>query len=307
MTGEPLTPKAGAVTAGGRSPAPDGLPTSVSLLVSGGARVVAHVLGGSGPPLLLAHATGFHGRVWRPVAERLASAFSCVAPDARGHGDSPPPASGQLRWSDFAGDLLAVMDGLGLTRPLGVGHSSGATALLLAEQARPGTFAQLYCFEPIVVPADPPLGRDPDSWLAEQARRRRTTFASRAEALDHYAGRRPLSRLDPAVLRAYVEHGLEDADDGAVRLKCVPDYEALVYEMATEHDCFVRLANVHCPVILVRGAHSDACPPGLFETLAGRLPRSRSEVLPGVSHLGPLEDPAAVARSIAQAFAPPQP
>lgn len=292
------------MTGSGRIPAPAGVRTTVPVLASDGQRVAAHVLGGSGPPLLLAHATGFHGRVWGPLADRLASTFSCVAPDLRGHGDSPPPAGRQLSWSDFARDLLAVVDGLGLRRPVGVGHSGGATGLLLAEQARPGTFAQLYCFEPIVVPADPPLGRDPDSWLAEQTRRRRAAFASRAAALDHYAARPPLSQLDPAVLRAYVEHGLEDAGNGAVRLKCVPEYEALVYEMATEHDCFVRMASVRCPVILVRGARSDACPPGLFEKLAVRLRRCRSEVLPGLSHLGPLEDADAVARSIRRAFAP---
>ena len=62
-------------------------------------------------------------------------------------------------------------------------------SLLMAEQARPGTFAALYCFEPVIVPADPPLGRDDDSFLGAQARRRRTTFGSRDEACRHYADR----------------------------------------------------------------------------------------------------------------------
>ncbi len=280
--------------------------TSVSAAASDGTRIAVHVRGGDGPALLLAHATGFHGRVWGPLADRLASTYACVAPDLRGHGDSAR-VPGPPRWSDFGADVLAAVDHLRLDRPLGVGHSSGATSLLLAEQARPGTFAALYCFEPIVVAAEPPLGRDPESWLAEQARRRRAAFASRAAAVDHYTARQPMSRLDPATLRAYVEHGFEDAGDGTVRLRCEPEYEALVYEMATEHDCFVRLGEVRCPVTLVRGGSSDACPPGLVAVLAGRLRSSRRELLPDLSHLGPLEDPDAVARSIRRALAAPAP
>ena len=68
------------------------------------------------------------------------------------------------------------MDRLGIEHPYGFGHSSGGTAVLMAEQARPGTFAALYCYEPVLVAADPPLGPDRGSWLAEQARRRRATF-----------------------------------------------------------------------------------------------------------------------------------
>ena len=286
-----------------KSPASIGLRPTAPVTAPDGVRVVVHLLGGDGPPLLLCHATGFHGLVWWPLAERLAGRFRCLAPDLRGHGDSAEPPGLQLDWSGFATDALAVVDGLGLEQPFGAGHSSGATALLLAEEARPGTFRALYCFEPVIVPADPPLGRDPDNWLSQRARARRATFASRPEALGHYAARSPLSEIDPGVLRAYVEHGLEDVADGGVRLKCRPEHEALVYEMATAHDCFTHLSRVRCLVTLVRGGRSEAYRPKLFEELADRLARSRSEVLPELSHLGPLEDPDAVAGSILRALA----
>lgn len=269
---------------------------------SRGATLAVHMFDGDGPPLVLCHATGFHGRVWEPLAQRLASAFRCVAPDAGGHGDSTALPGPAPRWSEFGAEVLAVVDGLLLERPLGAGHSSGATSLLLAEQARPGTFEALYCYEPIVVAADPPLGRDRDSWLAERTRGRRPAFASRAAALASYAARAPLSQLHPDVLRAYVEHGFFDDADGCVRLRCAPEYEALVYEMATEHDCFVRLGEVHCPVTLLRGERSNAYPPGQFEALAERLANARCEVLHGLTHFGPLEDPGAVADRITYAF-----
>lgn len=264
--------------------------------------LAVHRLGGDGPPLVFAHAAGFHGRVWGPLADRLTTAFRCIAPDLRGHGDSGV-ADDDLDWRGFAADLLATVDRLGLERPFAVGHSSGATALLLAEQSRPGTFRALYCFEPVLVPADPPLGRDPDSWLAERARRRRASFASRDKALAHYAARPPLCHLEPEVLRAYVEHGVEDAPDGSVRLKCRPEIEGRTYEMATAHDAYGKLGDVRCPVTLARGAESDATGDRQFAHLSERLPHVRTECHPGLGHLGPLERPATVADSVRRIFA----
>ncbi len=34
---------------------------------SGGLRLAAYGFGGAGPPLVLAHATGFHAHVWLPL------------------------------------------------------------------------------------------------------------------------------------------------------------------------------------------------------------------------------------------------
>lgn len=268
-----------------------------------GVRVAVHAFGGDGPAVVLVHAAGLHGRVWQPLARRLLPDFRCLAPDLRGHGDSGRPPGGDFDWRGFAADVLAVVDGLGLGRPFGVGHSSGATALLLAEQARPGTFAALYCYEPVVVPADPPLGPDPDSWLAEVARRRRARFASRPEALGHYAARPPLSALAPDVLAAYVTHGFAETADGGVVLKCRPEDEAAVYVMATAHDCFANLPNVACPVTVAYGGRSQATAPRHVGQLTALLPRGEVAEHPELDHLGPLEDPASVASSIRRTFA----
>ena len=59
-----------------------------------GVKVAVHDFGGDGPDLLLAHATGLHGRVWDPVVAHLVDRFRCVAlhlerklvgADPRGH------------------------------------------------------------------------------------------------------------------------------------------------------------------------------------------------------------------------------
>jgi pimeloyl-ACP methyl ester carboxylesterase len=87
-----------------------------------------HDLGGDGPALLLCHATGFHGRVWRPLASHLADTWHSWAPDLRGHGDSAVPPGTEMHWDRFADDVLAVVDALGGGPLAAVGHSKGGAA-----------------------------------------------------------------------------------------------------------------------------------------------------------------------------------
>ena len=142
--------------------------------------------------------------------------------------------------------------------------------------------------------------------MAEQALRRRATFASREEAFRHYASKQPLDALDSEVLRAYVDHGFEDTDEGGVRLKCRPRDEASVYEMATAHDAYPRLHEVTCPVTVAWGSESHGWTPDRAGSLAGRLPSGRSEVLAELGHFGPLERPQQVASSIRRFLAHPR-
>lgn len=267
-----------------------------------GVKVAAHDLGGTGHPLVMAHAAGFHGLVLTALAQHLVGDFHCVSLDSRGHGDSSLPSGRALDWYGLAADILAVVDDLGLDRPYGFGHSSGGTAVLMAEQARPATFAAIYCFEPIVIPADPPLGRDDDNWLAFGARRRRTTFASREEAFRQYASKPPLDAAAPEVVQAYVDHGFEETAEGAVRLKCRPENEASVYAMATAHDAYSRLADIGCPVMVACGSETDACTPEKALAIAQLLPRGRRDILDGLGHIGPMERPEQVAESIRRFF-----
>jgi pimeloyl-ACP methyl ester carboxylesterase len=277
------------------APASDGVPVAYTDL--GGAP--------DRPPLLFAHATGFHGHVWRPVAHRLEDAFRLFTFDERGHGDTPPSEDGQS-WHGFARDALAVVDatGIGAQRPFGVGHSAGGAALILAELERPGTFRALWCFEPILPPAMPtgpiPTNANP---LAIGARRRREVFPSKDAAFDNYASKPPFDILDPESLRAYVDHGFADLDDGTVRLKCRGEIEARTYEMAGGHHAVERLGELRCPVVFASGSTTDTMFSGEYlERLAQSVTNGRAEVFDGLGHFGPLQDPEAIAASIRRAF-----
>jgi pimeloyl-ACP methyl ester carboxylesterase len=275
------------------------------LASTGGVDLVVHDLGGDGPPLLLCHATGFHGRVWVPLARVLTDRFHLWAVDFRGHGDSSAPADGDFSWSGFADDVLTTVDALGLERPLALGHSKGGAALLLAEQARPGTMGALYVFEPIVFPPGeaPEDARRPGASLADGAERRRQTFASTDDAFENFASKPPLDALAPAALRAYVEHGLAPTLDGEVRLKCRPADEAQVYRMGGRHGAWDALGDISCPVTVAAGGTSPVITPAVAKRIAERIPAGRVDVFDGLGHFGPLEDPPGVAEAVAATFA----
>ncbi len=272
-----------------------------------GVGIAYYDLGGDGAPLLLVHATGLCGPVLAPLAERLRSRFRCIALDLRAHGASDPPPDDDFDWHGFATDVLTVVDHLGLDRPSGFGHSCGGAALLLAEEARPGTFARLYCFEPVIYPGDePPAPLIEGNPLATGALRRRQVFASRRDALANFAGKPPFDRVDPDALALYVDSGFAPLDAGGIGLRCTREHEAQVFAHALSHDAYAHLAEVLCPVTLACGADTgrEGFGPDVLATLALRLASSTMVVFPGLGHFGPLQDPAAVATSVREALVP---
>ena len=265
-----------------------------------GVEIEVHDLGGDGPPLLLCHATGFHGLVWEPLASRL-DGFHRWSMDMRAHGDSTTSSTRPMDWYGFADDILCVVDALELDHPFAVGHSKGAASLLLAEEARPGTFRALWLYEPVVVPTEFVGEPSTDNPLSAGALRRRDTFASRDEAFDNYAAKPPFSTLHPEVLRHYVDHGFEDRPDGTVALKCAPADEAQVYAHGLSHRAFASLGDVRCPTTIAVG-REDAPPAVFARAIAEALPEGRLASFPDLGHFGPLEEPARIAAVVREAF-----
>jgi pimeloyl-ACP methyl ester carboxylesterase len=276
---------------------------------AGGVAIATWDLGGQGPPLLLVHATGFHARMWLPLAPALRPAHRLWAIDQRGHGDSGHSADGDYRdWSVFADDLLAVVDTLELgdatTGLVGAGHSLGGAVLLLAEQRRPGLLRAMYCYEPIVITPDEvdraPTGRPT---LTQVAAKRRGTFGSRRLARENYASKPPFSAFRPDALDAYVDHAFLDRPDGSVELACSPSEEATVYEGASAHDAWQHLDTTEPPVTVAVGHSADPPAAGL-PAVAARLPHGRLLRYRSLSHFGPMEDPQQVGADIAEALIP---
>ena len=272
--------------------------------------------------VLLAHGSGLNGCSWAPVGEHLSrGGFRPIAIDFRGHGASERSPDGDYDWELFASDVLAVVDQFGLAggrvpaagHPAGAlaaGHSAGATALLLAEARRPGTFASLWAWEPIMSVPPGQVRVERSAELASRARRRRSHFGSLDEARSHYAGRGIFADFDPAAFEAFLGAALVPAAGTAgpgsgagsspagYVLACDPEDEARIYEASGTHDAWRALGAVCCPVRVLGGALSPAVPPGDVGAIAGQLPAGQAVIVPGLGHFGPFQAPAAIARDI---------
>ena len=77
------------------------------------------------PSLVLLHGLTDSGLCWPRVVKALAPEYDMILPDARGHGLSDKPATGYAP-SDHAADVAGLIRGLGLIRPILIGHSMGA-------------------------------------------------------------------------------------------------------------------------------------------------------------------------------------
>jgi pimeloyl-ACP methyl ester carboxylesterase len=243
--------------------------------------------------LVFAHANGFCKEVWHPVLEEL-DRPGYVSIDQPGHGGSdplPPP----IDWWDFAHNVLAVLDHIGSDEPIGVGHSSGAAALAMAEIARPGTFARLVLVEPIIFPG--PHRRQDDHPLVRSALRRRVAFESRDAVMSSYRGRGPFVGWDERALLAYATHGFEATPAGWT-LRCSPEVEAEGFRAATAHGAWERLGEIACPVDLVAGVGSDTHFEEFARRQAGRFRRSTLHMVPDANHFVPMQRPAELARII---------
>jgi pimeloyl-ACP methyl ester carboxylesterase len=271
---------------------------------AGGVEIATYHLGGNGPPVMLLHATGFHGRCWLPMAPALTDHFEVWSLDQRGHGSSGKAPDGRYQdWSIFVDDLFAVLDALGGDQWRGFGHSLGGAVLLMAEQRRPGTFAELCCYEPVVMPPAPPTdGFAAPVSMSDLVRKRRSRFASRQEAYDNYAAKPPMSRFDPEALRAYVTFGFADDPHGGVILACTREDEASVYEGAPLSNGWDHLPEVRPPVAVLGGSDPRDPVSRVVEDVARRLPRGGARRFEQLTHFGPFEDPLGVGRVAAAAL-----
>ncbi len=84
---------------------------------------------GQGVPLILMHGYPLNRTIWKGVIPYLQDVADVIIPDLRGHGDSPIP-QGEYRMETMAGDVITLMDKLGIDRAVIAGHSMGGYVAL---------------------------------------------------------------------------------------------------------------------------------------------------------------------------------
>ncbi len=267
-----------------------------------GVKVAIHDLGGDGPLLLFCHATGFHGHTLAPLASYLTDSYRCVAHDLRGHGSTLLPEGAGITWPDVVEDLLAVTSALAKANPdagplRAVGHSLGGGTIALAEDRRPGTFASAWAFEPVLIPTMESPGA---SGMAEAAARRRAVFDSRDAAFERYASRPPFDSVRPDVLRAYVDHGFRDLDDGTVTLSCAPATEAELFDNAWRSQSMDAAGRLRMPYGIGAGNEADGV--AQLTRLAAAEHSNLTLFEFDLDHFGPFKDPELIAQTIRKWF-----
>ena len=279
----------------------------------GGVEIAVLAWGESGkPPALLVHGTGFVADVWEEVARDLASTYTVYALDRRGHGASHKP--GSYHFADYADDICRLIDTLGLCDVYGIGHSAGATDLLLAAKLLPGCFTRLFAMEPTAM--NPHAARDPSVGLSQQslsrvqgALRRQAEFDSFDAVFARYRAAPAFADWTEASLWAYVRNGFMPLENGRVRLCCTPEtesamlhpiYEAMeqVYVGDARGNPFAWLGEIICPVTVTTAETSWP----IYKEMASRamalIPQARDLFFEGAGHCVAQEAPARVARAI---------
>lgn len=114
-------------------PGGDGVPLYATTVGHGGDTV-----GGiSRPVLVLLHGGGPDHRSLIPLAEQLADLCTVVLPDIRGYGRSICADPTRHTWAQYAADMVALLDHLGVGRAIVGGAGLGATITLRLAVAYP--------------------------------------------------------------------------------------------------------------------------------------------------------------------------
>ncbi|MCB1844791.1 MAG: alpha/beta hydrolase [Halioglobus sp.] len=261
---------------------------------------------GQGDPVLLLHATGFHGGCWREVARGLPGCH-LLAPDLRYHGRTG--ALGEPDWGVIADDVFRLVEALDLRRVIAAGHSLGGYALARAAARAPKRFQRLILIDPVIMspqryrefqqahatltPADHPVSRRKNRWRDAD------------EMFTRFHQRPPFNLWQPQVLRDYCEGALGPADAlGFKSLACNPLHEAAIYlNQRGNEQVFEDIAHLHVPVTLLRAAPNPDDPRDLTRSptwpgLAAALRDCREIYLPDHSHFIPMQDPALVVNTL---------
>ena len=270
-----------------------------------GARIAVYPMAGGdrSPPLLISHATGFHAHCYQPVADALGDRYCVSGLDHRGHGRSTPPPSWTVDWRAFGVDTRLVARELAPDGGLvGVGHSMGGAALLMAAHAEPDLFSHLVLFEPI---AHQPRTSDLAAVdmrslpIVQGALRRRRQFPSRQVAIENFAAKPPMSLMTPQVLADYVEHGFRPAvdDDGneVIELRCEPEFEADIFMGGRDNGVWHLLPEIETPCTVIGGVVEPMQPSSSTEPIADALPHGTYVLLDHQTHFGPFSHPGELA------------
>ncbi|HEY7294456.1 MAG TPA: alpha/beta hydrolase [Dehalococcoidia bacterium] len=250
------------------------------------------------PPILLLHGGNQTAHSWDLVSLSLADRYHIIALDQRGHGDSEWPRDGQADRHARAGDAREILDVLGIERPLVCGHSMGGIVAMTLLVAHP----QL-AHKAVIVDVGPELGAAGAKYIGNFITSVHEVasleeFVDRVAAYDPFRTREHINRTVRYNLMQRADGKFVSKHDHRDRLEWRPrqaqavelDDPAPPEESAAESTAridrpsYEEVAQIPCPVLVVRGAQSNVLLPEMAERFVRTLPHGRLVEVPRCGH-----------------------
>ncbi|GAA0578620.1 alpha/beta fold hydrolase [Streptomyces crystallinus] len=230
---------------------------------------------GTGDALFLVHGHPFDRTMWDPQTEEFARTHRVVAPDLRGYG-SAPVTPGTTLLSDFAEDVRALADRLGVERFALGGLSMGGQIVMECYRLFPERISALVLADTF------PAAETPDGRTA----RRATADRLVREGMKPYADEVLEKMVAPyadAEVKAHVYRMMTATDpEGAA---------AALRGRAERPDYRELLTTVRVPTLIVVGRDDTYTPVADAEAMHAAIPGSTLVVVEAAAHLPNLERP----------------
>ncbi|MFJ9964476.1 bifunctional 3-oxoadipate enol-lactonase/4-carboxymuconolactone decarboxylase PcaDC [Streptomyces avermitilis] len=236
------------------------------------------------PVLILGPSLGTTWHMWDRQVPELMKQWRVFRFDLPGHGGAPAHPAGSV--TDLTARLLATLDALGVHRFGYAGCAlSGAVGAELALR-HPERLASLA-----LIAASPRFG------TADEFRQRGVIV--RTNGLDPIARTSPerwftggFAAAQPAITEWAVQM-VRTTDPGCYIASC---------EALAAFDVRAELSRIGVPTLVLVGSDDQVTGPAEARTLVAGIPDARLAVVPGASHLVPVEQPAAVTDLLVRHF-----
>ncbi|MFE9448608.1 4-carboxymuconolactone decarboxylase [Streptomyces sp. NPDC006739] len=236
------------------------------------------------PVLILGPSLGTTWHMWDRQVPELAQQWRVFRFDLPGHGGAPAYPAGSV--SELAARLLATLNGLGVQRFGYAGCALGGAIGIELALRHPERMASLA-----VVAASPRFG------TADEFRQRGVIV--RSNGLDPIARTSPdrwftggFAAAQPAITEWAVQM-VRTTDPGCYIAAC---------EALAGFDVRPELGRVGVPTLVLVGSEDQVTGPAEARTLVAGIPDARLAVVPGASHLVPVEQPGAVTDLLVRHF-----
>jgi esterase len=238
----------------------------------------------SSPTVLLLHGGNQSAHSWDLVSLALAQHFHVIAIDQRAHGDTEWPRDGEASRHTMASDAQAVLELLGIERPVVIGHSMGGIVAMTLLMAHPDLARRA-----VFVDIAPELRGMSGANEGQKQIRDFISSAREFDSIDDYIDR--VAEYDPFRSREHISrtliYNLMQRSDGKYvsknGLRRSRDGARPGDELGTR-PTIEEVHSITCPALVVRGAQSRVLNPDHAIAFQAALPAGELVTVPECGH-----------------------